>query len=243
MRPFLIVVTSFLIAGSASAAPAQRQASPSAEPTAAYYFMLGRHLEDLDKVDDAIAAHQKAIALEPQSAELRAELAGLYARQDRLRDALDAAEAALEHDGSNREANRILGTVYAALSEQRRPLRPGDDPSQYAARAVSALEKSRRDAGLDVNLELTLGRLYLGAGDYSKAVASLRKVVEDQPEYPEAAMLLAAAQEGSGQKADEIRTLETTLEANPTFYRGALRLAELYEEDRRYSDAADAYAR
>src|SRR4051812_5750013 len=243
MRPFLIVVTSFLIAGSASAAPAQRQASPSAEPTAAYYFMLGRHLEDLDKVDDAIAAHQKAIALEPQSAELRAELAGLYARQDRLRDALDAAEAALEHDGSNREANRILGTVYAALSEQRRPLRPGDDPSQYAARAVSALEKSRRDAGLDVNLELTLGRLYLGAGDYSKAVASLRKVVEDQPEYPEGAMLLASAQEASGQKAEEIRTLETTLEYNPTYYRGALRLAELYEQERRYTDAADAYAR
>jgi len=245
MRPsFITVVTSLLVAGSASAAPAQRQASSTtAEPTAAYYFMLGRHFEDLDKVDEAIAAHQKAIALEPQSAELRAELAGLYARQDRLRDALEAAEAALQHDANNREANRILGSVYAALSEQRRPLRPGDDPSQYAARAVSALEKSRRDSGLDVNLELTLGRLYLGAGDYSKAAASLRKVVEDQPEYPEAGMLLAAAQEGSGQKADEIRTLETTLEANPTFYRGALRLAELYEEDRRYSDAADAYAR
>src|SRR3954470_9743810 len=130
MRPSLItVVTSLLVAGSASAAPAQRQASSTtAEPTAAYYFMLGRHFEDLDKVDEAIAAHQKAIALEPQSAELRAELAGLYARQDRLRDALEAAEAALQHDANNREANRILGSVYAALSEQRRPLRPGDDP-------------------------------------------------------------------------------------------------------------------
>src|SRR3954468_9884426 len=122
MRPFLIVLASLLIGGSASAAPAQRQASPSAEPPPAYYFMLGRHFEDLDKVDEAVAAHQKAIALEPQSAELRAELAGLYARQDRLRDALEAAEAALQHDANNREANRILGSVYAALSEQRRPL-------------------------------------------------------------------------------------------------------------------------
>src|SRR4051812_50002858 len=104
MRPFLIIVTSLLMAGSVSAAPAQRQAPPSADPSASYYFMLGRHLEDLDKIDEAIAAHQKAIALEPQSAELRAELAALYARQDRLRDALDAAEAALERDGGNREA-------------------------------------------------------------------------------------------------------------------------------------------
>ena len=42
-----------------------------------------------------------------------------------------------------KEANKILGSVYAALSEQRQPLRPGDDPAQYRARAVEALEKSR----------------------------------------------------------------------------------------------------
>ena len=243
MRRLLILVIPALVAGSVSASAAQRQASPSAEPSASYYFMLGRHLEDLDKIDDAIAAHQKAIALAPQSAELRAELAALYARQDRVRDALDAAEAALEKDPANREANKIVGMVYAALSDQRRPLRPGDDPAQYAGRAIAALEKSRRDSGLDVNLELMLGRLYLGARDYAKAISSLRRVVEDQPEYPEGAMALAAAQEGAGQKDDEIRTLETTLENNPTFYRAALRLAELYEQERRYTDAADAYAR
>jgi tetratricopeptide (TPR) repeat protein len=243
MRRLLILVTSALIAGSASASASQRPASASAEPSASYYFMLGRHLEDLDKIDEAIAAHQKAIALAPQSAELRAELAALYARQDRVRDALDTAEAALEKDPANREANRIVGMVYAALSDQRRPLRPGDDPARYASRAIAALEKSRRDSGLDVNLELMLGRLYLAARDYPRAVSSLRRVVEDQPEYPEGAMLLAAAQEGAGQKEDEIRTLETTLEDNPTFYRAALRLAELYEQERRYTDAADAYAR
>jgi tetratricopeptide (TPR) repeat protein len=204
--------------------------------------MLGRHLEDLDKIDDAIAAHQKAIALSPDSAELRAELAALYARQDRVREALDTAEAALQRDPANREANRIVGTVYAALSEQRRPLRTGDDPAQYSARAVAALEKARRDAGLDVNLELMLGRLYLGARDYPKAILSLRRVVDDQPGYPEGAMLLAAAQDGAEQTEDEIQTLETALEENPSFYRASLRLAELYEQQRRWSDAADAYA-
>lgn len=243
MRPFVIALLSVLVAGSVSASPRQRASSPSTEPTASYYFMLGRHLEDLNKIDEAIAAHQKAIALAPKSAELRAELAALYARQDRVREALETAEAALEQDPANREANRIVGSVYAALSEQRRPLRPGDDPSQYAGRAIAALEKGRREIGLDINLELTLGRLYLGARDYAKAAASLRKVVEDQPEYPEGAMLLAAAQEGAGQKEDEIRTLETALENNPTYYRAALRLAELYEQDRRYTDAAEAYSR
>ena len=86
--------------------------------------MLGRHLESSKKIDEAIAAHKKAIALAPQSAELRAELAALYARQDRAREALETAEAALQRDPANREANRILGSVYAALSEQRQAVPP-----------------------------------------------------------------------------------------------------------------------
>jgi tetratricopeptide (TPR) repeat protein len=242
MRAFLIV-SSLLLSVGATPSAAQRRPAPPTDGPASYYFMLGRHLEDEDKIDQAIAAHQKAIALAPDSAELRAELAGLYVRQDRLREGIEAAEAALERDPNNREANKIIGTVYAALGEQRRPFRPGDDPAQYGAKAIAALEKSRRDFGFDVNLELTLGRLYLGERDYAKAMTSLRRVVEDQPEYPEGGMLLAAAQEGAGQTADEIGTLETTLENNPTFYRAALRLAELYEQERRFADAAGAYAR
>ena len=222
------------------------QPAPAASPTsesAAYYFILGRHLEDERKVDEAIAAHKKAIALAPESAEVRAELAALYARQDRARDALETAETALERDPDNREANRIVGTVYAALSEQRQPFRAGDDPKQYSAKAIAALQKSRREAGFDINLELLLGRLHLGAREYDQAIASLRRVVDDQPGYPEAAMLLAAAQDGAGLKADEIKTLERALEYSPAFYRGHLRVAELYEQSRRFEEAAAAYGR
>src|SRR5437762_7725393 len=94
---------------------------------ATYYFLLGRYLEGNGKIDDAIAALKKAIALEPKSAEPRAELAGLYARQDKAPEALAAAEDALTVDPRNQEANRILGSVLAALAEQHQRARPGDD--------------------------------------------------------------------------------------------------------------------
>jgi len=228
-----------------AATGAAAQAPPAAPPDApaAYYFMLGRHLEDANKIDDAIAAHKKAIDLEPKSAELRGELAALYARQDRAREALQTAEAALQLDPANREANRVLGSVYAALTEQRRPFRPGDDPAQYPAKAIAALEKSRREGGFDINLELMLGRLYVATRDYDKAVASLRRVVEDQPGYVEGAMLLSAAQEASGHVPEAIQTLEGAVENTPASSRAQLHLAELYEQQRRYQDAADAYAR
>lgn len=230
----------FSLATAPVAAAQTRAAGPSPD-TAAYYFLLARHLESGKRVDEAIEALKKAIALSPASAELRAELAGLYARQDRGRESLDAAEAALQHDPANHEANKILGSIYAALSEQRQPSRPGDDPTQYRAKAVEALEKSRRDTGVDLNLELMLGRLYLQTGDYDKAIFSLRRVVDGQPAYPEAAMLLSAAQEGAGHQDEAVRTLELSLEENPEFFRGHVRLAELYERQRRFQDAADAY--
>jgi tetratricopeptide (TPR) repeat protein len=244
MRSLLAAVTLVLLnAAGAAAQPSQAQSAPIVDAPATYYFMLGRHLEDADKIADAIAAYKKAIELEPASAELRAELAALYARQDRAREALETAEAALQRDSANREANRVFGSIYAALTEQRRPFRPGDDPAQYPAKAIAALEKSRRESGFDVNVELMLGRLYLTTRDYEKAMTTLRRVVDDQPGYPEAAMLLSGAQEASGHVPDAIETLEEAVEANPAFARGQVHLAELYEQQRRYTEAAQAYAR
>jgi tetratricopeptide (TPR) repeat protein len=233
MRTFVIAVVILAAAG-----PAPAQDSRRGEGSPAYHFMLGRHLETDGKIDDAIAAHRRAIELMPESAELHAELAGLYARQDRARDAVEAAEAALHRDPDNREANRVLGSVYAALAEQRKPLRPGDKPSEYSARAVVSLENARRDNVFDAGLELTLGRLYLQTGAYERAVATLEPVVADQPGYPEAVWLLSLAYEAAGQKDRAL----TTLEDGPVFYRGRVRLAELHERARQWKEAADAYA-
>ena len=68
-------------------------------------------------------------------------------------EAIANAEAALARDPANPEANRILGTVYAEYGERRMPMRPGDDPSTYPARAIAALEKARGD-GSDIGVEL-----------------------------------------------------------------------------------------
>src|SRR5687767_7069627 len=56
-------------------------------------------------------------------------------------------------------------------------------------------------------------------------------------------MLLAAAYEATGRAADAITLLEGTIEQNPGFFRGRVRLAELYEGQRRFKEAADTYAK
>jgi tetratricopeptide (TPR) repeat protein len=251
MRRILPVVLWLAIhAVSVVAAPRQAQAPPppasgaaDAEADAYYLFMLARHQENAGNVNDAIATLKRAIKLEPGSAELRAELASIYARQNMAVDAIDMAEEALKADPANREANRLLGSIYAALAEQKRPVRPGDDPSTYPARAIAALEKARHPSQMDLGLDFALGRLYSRAGRHEDAIKSLLLVFEQQPEYSEGGMLLAAAQEETGQVDRAIETLETTVQASPRFFRAYVRLIELYERQRRWKDAAAAYER
>src|SRR5262245_61537231 len=115
-------------AGPAAARPLQNTATSDGP---AYYFLLGKHLEGEGKIEAAVAAHKRAIELDPTSAELRAELAALYVRQNDVRQAYVRAEEALARDPDNDEGNRILGMIYASLAEQRARLNPGDDPATY----------------------------------------------------------------------------------------------------------------
>jgi tetratricopeptide (TPR) repeat protein len=217
--------------------------SPAAGESAAYYFLLGRHYESTGDADKALAALKEALALQPGSAELRAELAGFYARQDRGLDAVNAAEEALKIDPRNREANRIIGSIYAALAEQRRSLRPGESPQLYVPRAIAALELARENGPPQTALDLTLGRLYIQTEAYDKAIPLLRRVAGEQPGYPDIAMLLASALEGAGRTPEAIETLKQTVAVNPRFFRGLVMLAELSEKQGHWSDAADAYGR
>lgn len=235
--PSLLVVS--LVAAPAAAGQA---AVPAPTTDAAYYFMLGRHLEGEGKIDEAIAAHKRAIDLDPKSAELHAELAGLYARQDNAVDALREAETALARDPGNGEANRIVGTVYAEYAERNTAVKAGDDVSTYAGRAIAAFEKALED-GSDISVDYILGRLYLQTGAFTKSIPLFKRVVDSQPALVEASVLLSTAQESAGQADAAVDTLEALLRENPASYRAQIRIAEIRENQENWAAAAEAYTK
>jgi len=232
-------------------APAQNGPPVTADARAAAYhhFLTGRLLEARGELEAAIEAYRRAAAHDPASAEIPAELAALYARQNRAADAIAAAEQALRIDETSAQAHRILGTVHAALAEAATTSEgrtAGAIPraaTGHVTRAIMHLERALALRPDQADLLLTLGRVYLADGKTDRAVELLADAWAEEPESPDTALLLSHAYETAGRHDEAVTTLEQVVELEPNFYRGLLALADAYERRERWRDAALVYGR
>jgi tetratricopeptide (TPR) repeat protein len=246
----LTVILAFLAAPS-SADPGQggRQAAPSAQPSdpvgeAYSQFLLAHRLEDDNDIDGAIAAYKRAMTLDPRAADVVSELADLYLRQNRVSEATATAEQALKIAPSNREAHRVLGTIYASMASPGQPDQRGSQQSQRdnLAKAIQHLEQAI-DHPLgqpDANLRAMLARLYVANASYDKAIPLLADLVKQEPQWQDGAALLVEAYAAAGREADAIRWLEEAVQDDPQLYPA---LADFYGRQRKWKEAAGAYER
>jgi len=229
-------------------APTQRPAgaaTAAGDPLARAYaeFVLARQLEDQGDVEGAAAALQRAMALDPRSAELPAELAGLYARQSRVREAIDAATAALAIDPGHGEANRVMGSIYASFAERDPDGVPaGGGQKGYRELAIDHLDRSVKalPPPAAAGARLTTARLLMSTGAFDRAIPVLKQLLADEPWLPQAVAMLAQAYAASGQTRDAIALLEEAATLEPAFYET---LGAAYEKENRWADAARAYER
>ena len=253
MIPLLLAAAVFLQAApprmpaqSPSTPPGQAPAkSPAAQPAktaeAYFQFMLGRSYEADGEVDLAVKAFRAAAAADPAAAEIRAELAALFARQNNAREAIVEAEAALKLDAGNREAHKVLGLVYSALARPEAESSRGDaERTKYATEAISHFESvsGGSPATLEPGIQLTLARLYLQTGVPAKSIPLLTGLIEDVPDAPELLPLLADAFAGAGRLEEATKVLEDGAAKRPSLLAP---LASLYERQGLWSDAARVY--
>lgn len=248
MRLAVLVTALCVAVPSLSIAQPARNRAPRPTPPApanvaqAYeQFLIGHHLEENDDVPGAIAAYKKAIELDPLAADIPAELAGLYLRHDKIDDAVSAAEQALKVAGANPEAHRVLGLIAAAKIDSRpRPPQSGADVD--VTNAIQHLEKAVANpiGEADPNARGTLARLYLRIAAYDKAIPILVDLVRQQPGWTEGPRLLAQAYAGAGRTAEAIDLLDEQANDDPSLLPT---LADFYERQERWNDAANAYAR
>jgi len=248
MRVVVLVAALALVAPIAHAGQAARQRPTTPGQAAdkigeAYdQFLLGRHLEEADNIDGAVAAFKRAMELDPGAAEVPAELAGLYLRQNKPEEAIGTAEAALKIDPANREANRVLGLVFAALADAGENTVPRQGGDQYVAQAIDHLEKAleRPIADADPNLRAALARMYIRAGSFDKAIPLLTELVSQEPGWREGPSMLIEAFAGAGRNEEAIAWLKEAAADDPQLY---ATLADLYDKQHKPKEAAQAYAK
>jgi tetratricopeptide (TPR) repeat protein len=221
-------------------------ASPDKVADAYAQFLLGHRFEENEDETSAIAAYKRAMELDPIAAEIPAQLAGLYLKQSKVQEAMATAEIALKIAPANREANRVLGMVYAASSESSQDAatnrRGADKADANLAKAIRHFELALEGAlaESDPNVRATLARLYVRSSAYEKAILLLTDLVNQESGWQDGPLMLVEAYAGAGRSRDAIAWLEERTPGDPRLLPA---LADFYERERRWSDAAGAYDR
>jgi len=242
MRTATLAVSLCLLVPAWSAAGQGTPATSSSSAQAYYDFMLSRFLENEGDEPGALEALKRAEAADPKSAEIKAELAGLYARQNKATEAVATAEQALKLDADSTEAHRILGLVYAAWSDGAVTPPQGRNQNELRRQAIEHLTKilDTPAVATDLSLQVTLGRLHMRDGDPAKAIPVLEGVVSQMPYATEPYTLLAEARIAVGRMDEAAEVLEMAAQLNPRHF---ATLGELYERLGKWTEAADAYTR
>ena len=202
-----------------------------------YEFLQARRLEGEGNSDAALAALQRAAAADPRSAEIKAEIAALYAGRNppARADSEKYAKEALAIDENNVQANSTLGYLYAGIGASRNAtLTPQD-----VKNAILHLERAAAGTvGTDLQMMFTLGQMYLRDNQPQKAVQALGRVVAQNPGSPPARQLLANAYVAAGDLKGAIASLQEVVEYLPQL---APDLGRYLEQDGQLKEAAAAY--
>lgn len=221
--------------GQTTAAPPQ-----DARAQAMYEFMMARRLESTGDGAGALAALERARTLDPKSAEISAEIAGYYFRQERATEAVAAAERALQLDKNNEEAHHTLGSIYSTWAEGSGPPPAGKTAASTRAAAIEHLMAIQGTPlmATNPNLQMTLGRLQLRDGKADLAIPILEKVAQQAPWSPQPLLLLHEAQLSADRLEEAERSLTQAAEIDPRYYSS---LGQFFERQGKWDEAAEAY--
>lgn len=222
----LLALSAVPVLAQTSAAPAE-PASPT--KTAAFQFALGKVLAAEGSFPEAVSALEEAEKLAPEDPYIRAERAELLgrlgsiarqpkARADYLERAVQEVNRARELSPGNPDVLRVLGEIYLARSEE--------DPKALAV-AQEAYETLRRNDPTDLQVMVTLGRIYLEGGQAARAADVFRELLSYTPNNEVVSSLLVESLLKADRKAEAEKALQEMLAADPESLQARLTLADI----------------
>lgn len=228
--------------------PAAQPVPQAGDHSSAYYnFAMGHLYAEMagaygnrgEYVNKAIDFYKQAMQLDPSSSYIGEELADLYVQSGQLERATALANDLIKGDPNNADAHKVLARIYS---------RQIGDPNQPNAKIDqnmlnSALAEYKKITELnpqDTESLSMLARLYRVLRDDANAEKTYRAILAVDPNEDDALTGLAAVFADRGDMKQAIEMLKQAVDKNPD-PRTVVTLAEFYEQDKDFSNAADTW--
>ena len=243
-------------ASSTPAVPKTAESSKSSTSTSAnpgeqgargdvyYYFTMG-HVDEqqyeltgrAELATQAIESYKKALELAPGSPVIRERLAEIYAKSQRLREAVEQAQGTLKADPNNVDAHRLLARIYV---RELGDLSAGEVQKETLEKAIAQFQEILKIQPDDVYSGLWLARLYRFENKHSEAETVLRGLLArdagNGPALEQLSQLLM--DEGRSQEAVTLLSDAAGESSSPEVYD---LLGDAYSQAKDYAKAEDAY--
>jgi tetratricopeptide (TPR) repeat protein len=196
------------------------------------------------KWEDALPYFEKAVALMKAEAFYAAAVYNGWATclycLKRYPEAVDKCLTSLRASPDHPETHYNLGLNYNALQRY-------DEAIEQFEKAI-ALGKTFSIGISDLSVStykahFAIGQAYMGKRDNARAIESLRRALEIEPQFMPAQFHLGVALSEAGHVADAIQSLEAVLSSQPTHLEACEHLAHLYAQRGRGQDAIAFYER
>ncbi len=204
-------------------------AQPSDQAASYYHFSLAKLYEGDRQFQDAIKEYEKAVELDPDSAQLRFEFGRALIQASEIRRGVQELEKSIELDSQNFRPHLLLGQV------QRRYVESGNgamlDKAIASFQRVLELEPNHAE-GL-----YYLGELLLLKGEPAEAAAALEQFNQVRPGFSQGALMEARARLATGDVDGAVGALEKTLEFDSDSPEVVDFLGRLYEQQGKDAEA------
>src|SRR5437016_6100503 len=231
-----LLLVPFLLALTASGFA---QTATTAKGDAYYHFSKGRLLDDQGHASQAIDEYKKALELDPNNSLIYSEMAESYLRNNRLREAVDVAQKAIQADSDNIEAHKLLTTVYLQVIGRASAQQPPS--TETINNAIHEFEEIVRIDPTERQSFLMLGRLYQIKGERDKAADIYKKFLGVEPGSEEGVTALAKLHMDAGNSKEAVELLEDFVKQRPDSDSAFQTLGEAYSDLQEHAKAADAY--
>jgi len=226
-----------------------------------FFNNLGNVYSDTGNVDQAIAALQWAVYINPSLAESRLNLGNMYMKKDRVDDAITEYQQGLKINPDDSKAHNNLGAAYLkrqwfdeAVTEYTAAIRL--EPNYIdtyrnlanALRNLNRLPEARSTLVQALIIDPQNPYLYLDLADIyrqsdlcDEAIVRYEKALKLKPAFVDAYLGLGACFNRLSQPEKEIEAYLKALSINPNQFSALLNLGNAYFAKAKFDDAIEQY--